>query len=55
MNDTWRMNSNEGAFLQTKSTLVSPADGLLSVESWGLGAKSFAYQQTGIFFLLYIL
>lgn len=49
--DTRRLNPNEGAFLQTESACVSPADGLLSVESWGVGAKSFPCAQGGPFFL----
>lgn len=48
--DTRRLNPNEGAFLQTESACVSPADGLLSVESWGVGAKSFPCAQGGPFF-----
>lgn len=48
--DAQRMNSNEGAFLQGKSACVSPADGLLSLESWGVGAASFACAQGGPFF-----
>jgi len=48
--DTRGLNPNEGAFLQTKSACVSPADGLLSVESWGVGAESFPCAQGGPFF-----
>ena len=51
--DTGRLNPNEGAFLQTESASVSPADGLLSVESWGVGAKSFPCAQGGPFFIPY--
>lgn len=50
MKDTRRLNPNEGAFLRTESACVSPADGLLSVESWGVGAKSFPCAQGGLFF-----
>lgn len=51
--DTERLNPNEGSFLQTESACVSPADGLLSVESWGVGAKSFPCAQGGPFFIPY--
>lgn len=51
--DTGRLNPNEGAFLQTESACVFPADGLLSVESWGVGAESFACAQGGPFFIPY--
>lgn len=48
--DSRRLNPNEGAFLHTESACVSPADGLLSAESWGVGAKSFPCAQGGPFF-----
>lgn len=51
--DTRRLNPNEGAFLWTKSACVSPADGLLSVESWGVDAESFPCTQGGPFFTPY--
>lgn len=51
--DTGRLDPNEGAFLQTESACVSPADGLLSVESWGVGAESFPCAQGGLFFIPY--
>lgn len=40
--DTGRLNPNEGALLQPESACVSLADGLLSDESWGVGAESFS-------------
>lgn len=49
--DTGRMNPNEGALLHTQSACVSPADGLLSGESWGVGAESFPCAQGGLFFI----
>lgn len=49
--DTGRLNPNDGGFLQTKSACVSLADGLLSVESWGVGAESFPCAQGGPFFI----
>lgn len=51
--DTGRLNPNEGALRQTESACVSPADGLLSVESWGVGAESFPCAQGGPFFIQY--
>lgn len=51
--DTGRLNPNEGAFLQTESACVSPADGLLSAESWGVGAESSPCAQGGPFFIPY--
>lgn len=51
--DTGRLNPNEGSFLQPESACMSPADGLLSVESWGVGAKSFPCAQGGPFFIPY--
>lgn len=51
--DTGRLNPNEGAFLQTESACVSPADGLLSVQSWGVGAESFPCAQGGLLFITY--
>lgn len=51
--DTGRLNPNEGAFLQAESACVSPADGLLSAESWGVGAESFPCAQGGPFFIPY--
>lgn len=51
--DTGRLNPNEGAFLSTESACVSRADGLLSVESWGVGAQNFPCAQGGPFFIPY--
>ena len=51
--DTGRLNPNEGALLQPESACVSLADGLLSVESWGVGAESFPCAQGGPFFIQY--
>ena len=51
--DTGRLNPNEGALQQTECACVSPADGLLSVESWGVGAESVPCAQGGPFFIPY--
>lgn len=51
--DTGRLNPNEGALLQPESACVSLADGLLSAESWGVGAESLPCAQGGPFFIPY--
>lgn len=51
--DAGRLNPNEGAFGQTESACVSPADGLLSAESWGVGAECSPRAQGGPFFIPY--
>lgn len=48
--DTRRLNPNDGLFCRLKA-LVFPADGLLSVESKGVGAESFSCAQGGLFFI----
>lgn len=42
-----------GAILQRESACVYGADGLLSVESWGVGAESFPCARGGPFFISY--
>lgn len=49
--DTGRLHPNEGAFLPTESACVSPADGLLSAESWGVGVESVPCARGGPFFI----